>query len=209
MAYRSLSCDELVRACTESGNVEAWQEFICRFGQLINRTVMRVARGYGESRVEVIDELVQETYSKFCANDCGLLRNFEPRHQNAFYGLVKKVAANVVHDYFRKPESPEEPLATDFDLLEAEASVSDPHASNDDTFTRPILFQEMDELLNSAFTPRDREIFWLHHQQGFTAVQLAAIPHYSLQTKGVESLLYRMKVYLQENYAEKNQPANK
>jgi RNA polymerase sigma factor (sigma-70 family) len=208
MAYSSLSCDELVRACAESGNAEVWKEFICRFGQLINRTIMRVARGYGESRIEVIEELVQETYSKFCANDRSLLRNFEPRHQNAFYGLVKKVAANVVHDHFRKPENPDQPFATDFELLEAEASVSDPRASNDDTFTRPILFQEMDELLSSAFSPRDREIFWLHHQQGFTAVQLAAISHYGLQTKGVESLLYRMKVYLQENYGEKNQPAN-
>jgi RNA polymerase sigma-70 factor (ECF subfamily) len=209
MAYSSLSCDELVRACAESGNAEVWEEFICRFGQLISRTVMRVARGYGESRIEVFDELVQETYSKFCANDRGLLRNFEPRHQNAFYGLVKKVAANVVHDHFRKPENPGQPFATDFELLEAEASVSDQRTSNDETFNRPILFQEMDAFLSFAFSPRDREIFWLYYQQGFTAVQLAAIPYYDLQIKGVESLLYRMKVYLQENYGEKNQPASK
>src|SRR5690348_15064873 len=88
MSYNSLSCDELVRACAESGNTEAWQEFICRFGPLINRVVMRVARRYGERRIELIEELAQETYSKFCANDCKLLRNFEHRHQNAFYGMA-------------------------------------------------------------------------------------------------------------------------
>src|SRR5262249_18749443 len=116
MIYSSLSSDELVRACAESGNAEAWQEFICRFGPLINRIVMRVARRYGEARGEVIDELVQETYSKFCASDCRLVRNFEPRHQNAFYGLVKKVAANVVHDHFRKAETPDRPFVNDFEL---------------------------------------------------------------------------------------------
>jgi RNA polymerase sigma-70 factor (ECF subfamily) len=201
MLYSSLSCDELVRACAESGNTEAWQEFICRFGPLINRVVIRVAQRYGESRSELIEELAQETYSKFCANDCKLLRNFEHRHQNAFYGMAATVAANAVRDYFRKPKIPIQPFPSDVEFPDAEASIPDPNAGEDDNFTRPILFQEIDKLLRSAFSPRDREIFWLHHQQGLTAAEIAAIPYYGLQIKGVESLLYRMKVYLRENYA--------
>ncbi len=39
MIYSSLSCDELVRACAESGDAEAWQEFVCRFERLIGIVV--------------------------------------------------------------------------------------------------------------------------------------------------------------------------
>jgi RNA polymerase sigma factor (sigma-70 family) len=210
MSYSSLPCDELVRACAESGNTEAWQEFICRFGPLINRIVMRVARRYGESRRELIEELAQETYSKFCANGRKLLRNFEHRYQNAFYAMAAKVAANVVHDNFRKPELPIQPFpSSDVEFPDAEASIPDPHADEDGQFTRPILFQEIDKLLRSAFSPRDREIFWLHHQQGLTAAEIAAIPYYGLKTKGVESLLHRMKGHLRENYSERSQPPGK
>src|SRR4051812_2099089 len=100
MIYSSLSCDELVRACAESGDAEAWQEFVCRFERLIGIVVWRVARRHGENSGTVVEDLVQETYAKICDDDCRLLRGFKPHHQDAFFGMLKVTAANVARDYF-------------------------------------------------------------------------------------------------------------
>lgn len=100
MSYSSLSCDELVRACAESGNAEAWQEFVCRFEKHIKLVIWRVARRWGEDSPTVIQDLVQDTYVKVCADDCRFLRNFKPQHEDAFFGMLKVTAANVARDYF-------------------------------------------------------------------------------------------------------------
>ena len=50
---------------------------------------------------------------------------------------------------------------------------------------------------------RDREIFWLHHRQGFTAAAIAAIPGCEIGTKGVESVLQRLRCNVRRRLAEK------
>jgi hypothetical protein len=101
MNYSSLSCDELIRACAESGTFEAWEEFLRRFGRQISLVVWRVARQYGEKNNAIVEDLRQETLKKVCEDDCRLLREFNPHHEDAFYGMLKIMAANVAHDYFR------------------------------------------------------------------------------------------------------------
>jgi hypothetical protein len=53
MSYSSLSAEELVRACSESGNAEAWEEFVRRFRVVIGSAVRRVAYSYGKSNSAV------------------------------------------------------------------------------------------------------------------------------------------------------------
>ena len=68
MDYQVLSDDELVRECAERPCPEAWAEFIRRVHPLIASVVMRGCRQWSDTRPEVIEDLIQQTYLKLCAN---------------------------------------------------------------------------------------------------------------------------------------------
>jgi RNA polymerase sigma-70 factor (ECF subfamily) len=203
MIYSSLSCNELVRACSESENAEAWEEFVCRFGKFITVVLARVARRYGENSSSVIEDLVQETYAKVCNDNCRLLRDFEPQHQDAFFGMLKVTAANVAHDYFRSRRSYKRGSGkVESELDQAGGLPPDPSFANQDRIEREILLQEIDRILISLMLgERDREIFWLHYRQGLTASAIAEIPGYGLTAKGVESILHRLRGQLRARLA--------
>jgi len=204
MNYSSLSCDELVRACAESGNSEAWQEFVSRFERLISLVVWRVARRYGENDSSVIEDLVQDTYTKVCEDDCRVLRGFRSQHPDAFFGFIKVTAANVAHDYFRKSNAVKRGSGkVDADLEDAEGFTPNPHSAGPDLIERRILLREIDAVLSSISGERDREIFWLHYGQGLAASSIAEIPLYRLTVKGVESVLCRLRCEVRSRLAER------
>jgi len=196
MSYSSLSAEELVRACSESGNAEAWEEFVRRFRLVIGSAVRRIAYRYGKPDDGVVDDLIQDTYLKVCGDRCRMLRDFKPRHPDAFYGMLKVTAANLAHDYFRRPRPP---------MTEVDPFIPDSH-SGPASIEREILLREIADILSGIVTPsapRDREIFWLYYRQGFTADAIAAIPGCKLTTKGVESILHRLTCYVRERLVEK------
>src|ERR1700686_3646400 len=103
MSYTSLSAEELVRACAESGNAEAWEEFVRRFRLVIGAAVRRIAYRYGKPNDAMVDDLIQDTYLKVCSDRCRMLRDLKPQHPDAFFGMLKVTAANVARDHFRRP----------------------------------------------------------------------------------------------------------
>src|SRR5947209_11059819 len=90
--YRTLPVDELLQQCGESSAGSAWMEFIQRFNPLIASVVRRTCREWAGTTPDVVEDLVQETYLKLCANSESLLANFHSRHPNAFLGCIKTVA---------------------------------------------------------------------------------------------------------------------
>jgi RNA polymerase sigma-70 factor (ECF subfamily) len=210
MSYSSLSAEELVRACSESGNAEAWEEFVRRFRLTIGSAVRRIARRYGEQNNPVIDDLIQATYLKVCDDRCRLLRDFKSQHPNAFFGMLKVTAGNLAHDYFRRKKAIIHGGGiAEIELTEVEGFVPDSRSDGPDHMEREILLGEIDDILRDNATARDREIFWLHYRQGCTAKDIAAIPCYKLTTKGVESTLYRLTCYVREYLAERDPAAAK
>lgn len=207
MSYSSLSAEELVRACSESGNTEAWKEFVRRFRLVIGSAVRRIAYRYGKPNDAVIDELIQDTYLKVCNDHCRMLRDFKPQYPNAFFGMLKVTAANIAHDYFRRQQAPIHGGGiAEIELTEVDGFVADSHSTGPDHIEREILLREIDDILSDIATPlaaRDREIFWLRNRQGFTAEAIAAIPCYKLTTKGVESILHRLTCHVRERLVEK------
>lgn len=202
MSYSSLSAEELVRACAESGNAEAWEEFVRRFRLVVGSAVRRIAYRYGKPNDAVVDELIQDTFLKVCNDRCRMLRDFKPQHPDAFYGMLKVTAANIAHDYFRRPRPP---------MTDVDPFIPDSH-SGPASIEREILLREIADTLggiSTASAARDREIFWLYYRQGFTAQAIAAIPCYKLTTKGVESILYRLTCYVRARMAEKEPDAAK
>lgn len=209
----SLSTEELVIACTESGNDKAWEEFVRRFRKVISTVVWRVARRYGEASNTVVDDLIQETFLKICSDNCRLLRDFEPRHPDAFFGMIGVTAANVAHDYFRAKRSDKRGAGVaDCELSEVNTIAPDSHRSGAAQIERNILLREIDSVLISLSSPsatRDREIFWLRYRQGFTTKAIAAIPSFRLTTKGVESILHRLTCLVRERLVQEGNLAGK
>lgn len=194
--YRSISIEVLLQRCVDSQEFEAWEEFVRRFRRLIASVVLRTARRYGEISERGLDDLIQETYFKLCANDYKILRNFKHEHENAFLGFIKIVAVNVTRDHFkatyaRKRGSEKELEAADFiDPAADENAEGSPRS-----IERAILIQEIERHLNSCTQGPDQEkrrtIFWLYYRVGLSAAAIGALPAINLTTKGVESTILR------------------
>ena len=204
-SYSALSSEDLVKACVGSNNEAAWAEFIRRFQPVIAKVVARTARRqWPQAPRHLVDDLVQETYLKLCADDCRLLRQFQSRHRDSIYGFLKVVAASVVLDHFKsekaqKRDTSHTDALSELTFLDQPASGSGSRLSMEDQVT----LREINEILGKLFTGkilvRNRAIFWLHHRDGMTAQAIASIPCIGLNTKGVETVLRRMTHMIQSH----------
>jgi RNA polymerase sigma-70 factor, ECF subfamily len=195
--YTEFSSIELVGACAASKDEKAWAEFIRRFQTVIASAVVRTARQWGAPPQPQLDDLIQETYLKLCESDSHLLRMFQPQRQDSIYGFLKVVAANVVHDHFKSVLAAKRG-ASQTDAITEEIQM-DPKSNGADGFdavSRRLQLEQVDRILRKVTTGKDQErkrtIFWLRHQQGLTAAEIAAIPSIRLTTEGVESVLMRL-----------------
>jgi RNA polymerase sigma-70 factor (ECF subfamily) len=174
--------------------------------------VIRTARQWSEPTASLLDDLVQETYLKLCAEDCRLLRNFRSRHPGAIFGFLKVVTANVVHDHFKAshaakrggggvPASLEEEQASQVHVQESPGCSSS-------GIEQSILVQQIDSCLSRAISPaelpRCRRIFWLYYRCGLSARAIASLPHINLTTKGVESTLFRLSGLVKAAFGKPN-----
>ena len=205
MNYASLSPEELILACMQTDDVAAWEEFVRRFQRLIASVAVRIARRWGEPSPHVIDDLVQETYLKLCADNFRLLRRFKSHHQDAFYGYLKVVTANLVYDHFKAAHSSKRGSGkSEFTIDEpvaAATGVAGPAAAVKSS-ERGVLLREIDAMISRlAAGPqlqRSRRIFWLYYRFGYTASAIAALPYIGLNTKGVESTILRLTRLLRQ-----------
>lgn len=201
--YSSLSIEELTHRCAASSEIGAWEEFVSRFHRLIAKVILRTVAGFGDSSKEIVDDLIQETYLKFCEDNYRRLREFDHRHANAFTGYVQVVAANVVRDHFKSSFSRKrganriESLSDGAIPAPLESSFGSPS-----TIERELLIGELERHLQICVPVADRErsirIFWLYYRAGLSARAIASLPGIDLETKGVESLIFRIKVELQK-----------
>jgi RNA polymerase sigma-70 factor (ECF subfamily) len=200
MDYDRLSAEELVTACVDSGDTECWQAFLRRFHRVITVSVLRVVMRRPEAPRSLVEDLVQESYSKLCANRCQVLRGFRPSHPDAIYGFLKVLAINVAQDYFRAQGAEKRGQAevhVEFDSVEEPGT---PAFATE--MERNILLEQIDRALTAAGSgaqaKRDQLVFWLYYRQGLTAAAIAALPGIDLTVKGVESALLRLTRIVRE-----------
>jgi RNA polymerase sigma-70 factor (ECF subfamily) len=195
--YSSLSIEELTKRCSLSSEKAVWEEFVRRFHRLIAKVTMRVALRFGDPSKETIDDLIQDTYLKFCADNFRLLREFDHRHPESFLGYVQVVATNAAHDHFKASLSKKrgtnqsESLSEGFIPPARDDSPGGPKA-----IERSVLIEEIQRHLDLCVAGTDSErssrIFWLYYRAGLSAAAIAALPGTGLSTKGVESLILRV-----------------
>ena len=198
-----MSEEQLIRACAQSNDSAAWEEFVSRFHRAISLSIIRTAYRWGQTPHQVVDDLVQETYLKLCANKCRLLLEFAVGHPEALSGYIKTIAANVAHDHFKSLHSQKRGSGETGQLLE---DVEPPAPSGDLAgqagIERQVLLKEIDSCLETCSEGADKErdhlIFWLYYQQGMSAKAIAGLPTVGLGAKGVESAILRLTRLVRE-----------
>jgi RNA polymerase sigma-70 factor, ECF subfamily len=193
-----ISMNDLARACADSADAGEWEEFVRRTVPLVSLVVARVARVWVNGSPPVpLEDIVQEVYLKLCEQRRRILREFEPRGEDSFLGLLRIVATSVANDYFRRIRSAKRGgktanISLTFELIPAAGGgIAGLH--------RSVLQAQIDRRLREApetISERDRTLFWLYYLHGFTAEEIASVPAIGLSGKGVESALRRVAHWL-------------
>jgi RNA polymerase sigma-70 factor (ECF subfamily) len=191
-----LQAQELLRLCLQSEDQVVWLEFVRRFQPLIARVVVKSIRRWTNPAPSLVDDLVQDTYLKLCANNFRALRDFDCEHETALFGFLKVVASNVVQDHFRSSYSQKRGSGREEEELDLVITATASSSSFCESAERNILIGEIRLCLESLSSEpnfaRDRMIFWLYYQQGLTAKAISELPDIRLTVKGVESTLLRL-----------------
>jgi len=201
--YSSLSLTEVVCLCAESSDDEAWEEFVSRAGRPISLAIMRTASQWGEPSRSMVEDLVQLTYVKLWEGGRDLLRDFALQHPEAVLGYLKRMAANVTHDYFKHGHSQtsggNKPHVSTNDI---EPEAGKELRGSQESIAFSIFLKELDEYLRISLTgpdqERDRLIFWLYFRQGMSTKEIASLPNIKLSPKGVGSVIERLKQAIRE-----------
>ena len=196
MDPRKLSTQELVSYCLDSQDEAGWTEFVRRFQPLIAGVVNRCVCRRGRPNPPLVDDLVQDTFLKLCRNNYKALRNFEFQHDNAFFGFLKVVAANVAEDHYRREEADKHGGGREEVDIEDVRPTHPFRPRSPQLAELAILMAEIErclaELVSEPNFARDHAIFWLYYRQGLTAKAIAQLPAIRLSVKGVESTLLRL-----------------
>jgi RNA polymerase sigma-70 factor (ECF subfamily) len=151
----------------------------------------------GDGSRQTVDDLIQETYLKLCANNCRLLRSFDHRYEGAFLGFVQVIAANVTRDHFRsayvknRVSEPFDEGAPEAASLSTSVSATGPAALDREILMREVAYH-LDRCTSGPEKDRNQRIFWLYYRTGLSAREISALPGIGLNTKGVESLILRL-----------------
>lgn len=178
--YTNLSSEELVQACAELRNVEAWEEFVRRFNPLIIKIARRVAARFATDPNDVCDDIASEVYMKLAAHEAKALLGFHPRHEGSAYGYLAVVAKNTARDYFSRRQLP---VIDAFPLEKVPAQ---------EVIEWRIRLRDVEDILQRKVNDDERQMFWLYYRQGLTAKAIAELPGQKLTQKGVEAALRRV-----------------
>src|SRR5215469_12430604 len=209
MDPRELSAQELLqRCCRDRNDNAAWEEFVRRFQPLIAGVVLKTLRHrYAAPAPHLVDDLVQDTYLKLCANNYRALRKFVPRHDNSIYEYLKRTASSVALDYLRRRKNKKHGGGQEEEELDEARMPVVPGPPLLDPAERNIRMAEIRSCLakhasDDRTFARDYMIFTLHHCYGLTANAISKLPSFGLSTKGVESTLFRLFRLLREKLGE-------
>ncbi len=192
LQWADSTAEALFQACADRSDPGAWEEFVRRYGALLERTVCRFAQARGNRGRQMLDDLVQECYSRLCADDARALRVFQPTRPDSEFGYLKVIATHAAIDYFRRNSTDRFNVSLD--------NAPEPEDNPDPD--REILLQQVDAcLLRITEGPkqdRDRAVFRLYYMQGMSAKAISQIPSLGLRCEGVESLLGRLRKALRD-----------
>jgi len=200
--------NDLAKACAHSVDAAEWGEFVRRCTPLASLVALRISRMWvSDPSPATVDDIVQEVLLKLCEQERRILRDFEPRGEDSFLGLLRLVSSSVANDYFRRIYSTKRGgKVVTMPLGDDDAQLPMDGAGPAARIQQSTLLAELDEKLRSApetISGRDRALFWLYYRQGYTAEEIARLSASGLTAKGVESALRRVTVWLRDEVGHK------
>jgi RNA polymerase sigma-70 factor (ECF subfamily) len=201
MVEIEVSVNDLAKACARSSDAAEWGELMRRCAPLTAMVVGRVVRLWmSGSSPAVVDDIVQEVFLKLCDQERRILREFEPRGEDSFLGLLRTISVSVANDHFRRRSSAKRGgNVVTMSIAEDSPSGKADGAIQTENMQQSVLIAQLDKKLRSApetISGRDRDLFWLYYLQGLTAEEIARVPKVGLTAKGVESALRRVASWL-------------
>jgi RNA polymerase sigma-70 factor (ECF subfamily) len=207
-----MSAEELIHVCAALGDGAAWEEFVCRFRIPISLSIKRTACQWGKDPAQFVDDLLQDTYLKLCADKCRLLLEFAKQHSDeAVLGYIKTIAINVAHDHFKSLHSQKrgageiDQLHEDFDPAAQRGSFGGPEAMEREVFLKQV-DDQLQNCASGSNQERDCLIFWFYYLQGMTAKAIAALATIKLTAKGVEAVIFRLTRCVREHMGNEGMP---
>ncbi|MFY9660353.1 MAG: sigma-70 family RNA polymerase sigma factor [Terriglobales bacterium] len=203
-----MSIKDLIRACAETNDGAAWEEFVARFQRPISLSIKRTACQWGKNPEQFVDDLLQETYLKLHAEKCRLLLQFAQQHpEEAVLRYVKAIAINVARDHFKSLHSQKrgagetDQMVEDFDPVARSDSFGGPEAMERKVFLKQV-DDQLQDCAAGSHQQRDCLIFWFYYQQGMSAKAIAALATVQLTAKGVETVIFRLTRCVRERLAD-------
>src|SRR5580692_359264 len=146
------SVNDLAKACARSANAAEWEDFVRRCVPLASLVAMRVSRMWvSDPSPATVDDIVQEVFLKLCEQERRILRDFEPRGEDSFLGLLRIVTASVANDYFRRIYSTKRGgKVVVMPLIDEEGEMGQDGAQPMAKMQQSALLAELDEKLRSA-----------------------------------------------------------
>lgn len=199
MDFGSLTIRELLKYCLDTEDESAWNEFLRKVQPTAATTIIRALDFKAEP--SMVDDLVQNTWLKLFANNREPLRRIRGDHDNSIFAYVKRTAFNVAQDHIRSLRPID--LAESIDDPDFVEPPNDQYKADFGDARIEDIERCLKELSHEPNFQRDYNIFWLHYRQGYTAKEIAQLPSITegkkrLEEKGVEGVLYRLKMKLKE-----------
>jgi len=207
-----MTAEELIHACAALGDGAAWEEFVSRFRIPISISIKRTACQWGKDPAQVVDDLLQETYLKLCADKCRVLLGFARQHSDeAVLGYIKTIAINVAHDHFKALHSQKRGAGeTDQFLEDLEPAAQSDSFGGPEAMDREVFLKQVDDQLRNCAVGSNQErdclIFWFYYLQGMSAKAIAALATIKLTAKGVETVIFRLTRCVREHVGNARMP---
>ena len=207
-----MTAAELIRACTESDDGAAWEEFVARFQRPIALSIRRTATQWGKDPSQFVDDLLQETYLKLCSAKCTALLEFACHHScEAVLAYIKTIAANVAHDHFKSLHSRKRGAGETDQLMEnvdpagQTGTFGDVQAMDQKVFLKQVDGQ-LEKCAAGSNQDRDCLIFWFYYLQGMSAKAISALATIKLTPKGAEAVIFRLTRCVREQLGNRAVP---
>lgn len=198
----SLEANRLARICAYSADAPEWEKLVRIVTPVVSLAARRVCGVWGDKSTASVHELVQEVFLKLCEDERRILRDFASRDKVEFLQLLRVITARVGSDRYRKLTAEKRGGSLAAIPLEHRTLAAD---MPDELAARALetasLRAQLDGLLRlypKQVSARDRQLFWLHFDQGLSPKAISSIASMGLTTDGVESALVRLTRLLRE-----------
>lgn len=170
MANLDLTESELLNGCI-SGDKKRWAIFVERYNKLIYHTIYKTLRVNAiATNPDDINDLFQDIFTSFCANNCKKLRMFDPHKGVSLASWLRMITVRTTIDHLRKMRP-----VTPLDELPVEPAESGDQEALVDEESLKMLREVVEQL-----PAGDKLLIELAYLRELPAEEVARLLHISL-----------------------------